>query len=312
MLNPTAERSTVDVGPQPMGADLLASRAQPLRVLFATDGSDASAAAADWLQLLPLPAGSALRVVTILEAHGFQTPESLKGAEMEWGHRILGKAEDQLAREGVRMTHGIIRGAPTLEILGAADAFDATLVVVGSHGRTGFERFLLGSVAENVAKHARCPVLVARKPQNRLRQVLLAVDGSAHCEHAIAFCAAFPLPADTGISVCHVYHRYYPASEVAYAPEFASTLEEVWKQQQDEAEQLVARINLRLEQSRKKISSKIRTGDPAAELLDLQKQQEADLIIAGTRGISAVEAIVMGSVADRVLRHADCSVLLVP
>lgn len=56
-------------------------------------------------------------------------------------------------------------GKPTAKILDAAKSWPADLVVIGSHGRSGVERLLLGSVAESVARHASCPVLVVRAPE---------------------------------------------------------------------------------------------------------------------------------------------------
>jgi nucleotide-binding universal stress UspA family protein len=283
----------------------------PRRVLYATDGSEAASAAARLLALLPLPSGSAVQAVLVLDAHPWQVPESLKGAEREWGRGVLGEAEARLAREGVQVTHSLVRGAPAFEILKAADAFDADLVVVGSHGRTGLERFLLGSVAENVAKHTRHPVLVARTPTQGLRRVVLAVDGSEHAARAADFIVDFPLPSDTAVTVCHVFRPYYATSDLQYAPELTQIISEMWKQQQQDAEQLVASIAGRVKRSGKEIHTVVRSGDPATELLDLLKEQEADMIVAGTRGKSAIETLLVGSVADRLLKYGGCSVLLV-
>jgi nucleotide-binding universal stress UspA family protein len=249
--------------------------------------------------------------VTVLDALEWQVPESLKGAEQLWGRSITHGVEARLEREGIQLTCGSPRGVPAVEILSTADAFHADLIVVGSHGRKRLERFLLGSVAENVAKHATCPVLIARTPLHGLREVVLAIDDSPHSKRALRLAGHFPLPTAANLTVCHVVRPYTPPMGPEYLPDISELIADVRQQQQGDAEALVARAAKSLEQWGKTTKAVVRHGDPATEVLELITEQQADLVIVGARGLSAIQALLVGSVADRILKTAPCSVLLV-
>lgn len=307
----TAEASVAERVWETLEAGLSEGNVLPLRVLFATDDSEPAKAAEAFLAQVPLPAGSSIQVVTVLDASEWQVPESLKGAEKVWGRQIGEAAEARLARQGLQLTRVTLRGEPAMEILRAADAFHADLIVVGSHGRTGLRRFLLGSVAENVAKHATRPVLLARASSRGLRQVVLAVDGSAHTRRIADLTGYFPLPAAAQVSVCHVVRPYTPMMGPDYVYDATELLADVQRQQQAEAEILVEGTARSLTRWGKSVKTVVRHGDPATEILALAAEQEADLVVVGAQGMSSIQALLVGSVADRILRNAPCAVLLV-
>src|SRR4051794_20541022 len=140
-----------------------------MKILFATDGSESAEEAAQLLRLLPLPAGSAVRALTVTH-DGWETPEGMREALAEWGRRTSEAVAAGLAREGIEVTAATRGGAEAQEILEEAEAWGADLIVLGSEGLGRLEEFVLGSVARNVAKHARRPVLVARAPRGGLKQ----------------------------------------------------------------------------------------------------------------------------------------------
>src|SRR5437762_5333549 len=175
-----------------------------MKILFATDASEAAAEAAKFLATLPLPPGTAIHVVTVGDRLSEWMIDWPHAAEGEWGSQVLQQAVEALARDGVAVSTAVRRGEPSREILHAAEEFEADLIVVGSHGLTGLAAFLLGGVARNVAHHAPVPVLVARALGNGLRRVVLAVDDSENATAAAAFTTAFPLPAETEILVTQV------------------------------------------------------------------------------------------------------------
>lgn len=143
------------------------------KILLATDGSKFSKRAADYgLDMAKkLDAGVlALFVINLkhFELYALEHHDDITGYEDE-NIRISKEGEDALgyvvtrAREkGVNLTTRIVRGYPADEIMKVAKDENVDLIIVGSLGRTGIERMLMGSVSEAVVRHAPCPVLVVR------------------------------------------------------------------------------------------------------------------------------------------------------
>ena len=285
----------------------------PLRVLLAVDGSEEAGAAQHLLSMLPLLPGSSIHLATVLDAPAWQVPVSLRGAEQEWAEKVIERARAALAREGLEITASTPRGAPANEILAAARESGAELIVLGSRGKKGVEGFLLGSIARNVAQHARVPVLVAREPVRSLASIVVAVDDSDHADHAVRLAARLPLPADARITVVHVLRPYEPYAAAAGAEILSglgTIIEDVRREQREEAARLIEGAHNRLARCGREAHLVVREGDPAQELLLVAEEEQADLIIAGARGISVIEGLLVGSVADRLLKDANCSVLL--
>ena len=125
------------------------------RVLLATDGSETSMAAVQSLAGRPWPAESEFRIVSVEE------PWVIKSSRLE-PQKAVTSAERVLASAGLKASGEVLSGKPVEVILDDARKWDADLIVVGSHGRRGFRRVLLGSVSEGIAMNAHCSVVVVR------------------------------------------------------------------------------------------------------------------------------------------------------
>jgi nucleotide-binding universal stress UspA family protein len=123
------------------------------RVLLGSDGSEYSVAAAEALAGRPWPEGSEFRIVTAEEPWLIRPTSGISN---------IHSAEEVLASAGLKPTAAVLAGNPKEVILEEAKKWNAHLIVVGSHGRRGFKRFLLGSVSEAVAMNAHCSVVVVR------------------------------------------------------------------------------------------------------------------------------------------------------
>ena len=131
------------------------------RVLVATDGSEISLAAAEALAMRPWPERSEFRIVSVEEPWLIRPTNAIVNSK---------SAEDVLASAGLNATVTVLSGNPKEVILEEAKKWKADLIVVGSHGRRGFKRFLLGSVSEAVAMNAHCSVVVVRDPARSSRK----------------------------------------------------------------------------------------------------------------------------------------------
>jgi len=304
----TAPERTADAGPTG------ASERVGYRILFATDGSEEAEAAGRFLARLPLPPGSAIRALTVVDAMGWpETPTWYLESGRDWAQATAGEARASLARDGVEVTDAVRFGARGHEIIQAAEEFRADLLVIAAHQLSRFEAIWLGSITRSVAKHARCPVLVAREPASQLRRVVLAVDDSEHASQAVELVAQLPLPSETEVTVLHVVRPYQPFPGLVPSDPvgFQREVESMRRELQEAASELVERARLRLAAAGKQAATAVQEGDPAAEVMKLAASQEADLIVLGARGISLIPGLILGSVADRVLENAACSVILV-
>jgi nucleotide-binding universal stress UspA family protein len=147
------------------------------RVVLAWDGSACARVAADLLKRWPIFAGSSIRVVSVADVgipwwSGFPTPGTAETIPMyleaaEASRRVHGslctEMSDELRAVGLEAAPELRDGDPATEVIAAAQATDADLIVLGTHGRTGMTRLVLGSVARNVLHHATCSVLIVRE-----------------------------------------------------------------------------------------------------------------------------------------------------
>jgi nucleotide-binding universal stress UspA family protein len=159
------------------------AHSSPMKVLFATDGSDCSVGAAHSIIVQPWPQSSVFRVLSVEElmAVGNQMDaaslsalypatllEELITRDRDRARSAVEMAKDILSRAGLALDDGdsMPIGEPRSVILDTAKDWGANLIVVGSRGRRGLDRFLIGSVSEAVAIHATCSVQVVRGRQH--------------------------------------------------------------------------------------------------------------------------------------------------
>lgn len=152
-----------------------------MKILLAIDGSEHSEAAVDEIARQHFPADSEVRVISVVEPY---FPETFSGEGMNMGlyveientarERARAAVEKAAAKlradeesRQLNVTTEVMSGSPKRVILEEAEAFGADLIVVGSHGYGMVERFLLGSVSQAVALHARCSVEIVRSPKTQ-------------------------------------------------------------------------------------------------------------------------------------------------
>jgi len=221
--------------------------------------------------------------------------------------RALDNAVAEARKLGARrVTSKMLNGQPWQQIIDAAKREPGLgLIVIGTHGRTGLSRVLMGSVAELVVRHAPCPVLTIR-PGNEptpYTHVLCPVDFSACARHAAELAAQLVQPggAVTLLHVLELPTRYGGAipdgdTARALAPHAAGYLDD-WA--------------AKLRQRCPDIRIHSRVGSPGAQILAaLEHDPTVDLVCMGSHGRTGLRHILLGSVAEKVVRHARCPVLV--
>jgi len=142
-----------------------------MKILLAIDDSKFSQAAIEAVIAQANPRDTEVRVLHVLEpiyTHGYNLgyiPEAsqILEEERENAKGLLARASQKLRDKGFTVTTALEEGNPKVVIVDSATEWDADLIVVGPHGRTGLDRFLMGSVSEAVARHARCSVQIVRR-----------------------------------------------------------------------------------------------------------------------------------------------------
>ena len=217
---------------------------------------------------------------------------------------------EKASSAGVKTNLVLDEGNPTACILERADALPADLIVVGTHGLSGFDRLVLGSVAEKVLRKARCPVLTvppaavtaARVPYKRL---LCPVDFSGSSLAALRTAFALAKEADASVTILHVLD--WPADDELLveqfdAPEFRARVEETARRR---LEGLVTEE----ERTWSRPGARVACGKAYARILETAADERADLIVMGVRGRNALDLTLFGSTTNQVVRRAVCPVL---
>jgi nucleotide-binding universal stress UspA family protein len=219
---------------------------------------------------------------------------------------------------GVPVEFQVTEGSPLhREILLQADRLAADLLVLGTHGRSGFERLLLGSVTEKVLRRAKVPVLtvpcctpdvlpMGRSPFNR---VLCATDFSQSSIAAIQYAASLSREGAARLTVIHVVEVHPVVYEPTMATPFDDQLD--WPARERAC---LAHLHTAIPETVRRaceLEAVVTSGKPYIEILKAATDREADLIVLGVHGHDVLDRLVFGSTTAQVVRRAVCPVLTV-
>jgi nucleotide-binding universal stress UspA family protein len=288
-----------------------------VRVVLATDGSKNSRAAAAFLKELPLPASTMVRIIAVVSLPEFAldatSAPALKRAVLDQAQDVTEQARAVLAARGFTIETGVSEGDPRTEIVRQADEWKADLVVLGARGLGGIKRFLLGSVSDAVARHARCPVLVVKGPRRKLGSVLVAMDGSEDSFQAVRFLRSLALPRQTRVRLLSVVERlrYPTTAPQSLHGQLVKMLKELEAERRGELDKVLERAAGQLDDTITRVTRSTPTGDAAEEIVATAQDFDTDLVVVGARGLGGVARVLLGSVSEKVLHHARCPVLIV-
>jgi len=221
--------------------------------------------------------------------------QDIEGFFVQKGKQALGEAKMLFAEEKVQVDAILEEFAdPPETILEVAKEKKSDLVVMGNRGASEIENFTLGGVAEKVSRHAECPVLIVKKG-TILSKILVAVDGSKHAQKALEHAAQLALKYKAALTLLNVAQTLLPHIKTETAKNMGDRIV-------SEAAEQVKEL---------KVDKRVEIGHPAKTIIDVAKKGNYDLIAVGSRGLNPAKRFFMGSVSDKVSRHAQCSVLIV-
>ncbi len=312
---------------------------QKMKILIGYDGSDCAEAALDDLQRAGLPPVAEALVMSVTEiwlpppppssyeilerAREVHVPADMKrvyakgSAAMEDAQSLAERAVVRLRANfpGWEIAAAASVGSPSRELTMKADEWQPDLIAVGSHGRSTWGRFVLGSVSQGVLTHARCSVRVGRgrveEPDTPVR-VVVGVDGSPASLAAVREVESRVWPLQSQVRVIAVNDPLTPTFVGQFIPPVAKTIEESNQADREWLKKILENSSQQLRQSELKVLTEIREGDPKLVLVEAAKEWGADCIFVGSIGFgNPFERFVLGSVSAAVAARAYCSVEVV-
>ena len=290
-----------------------------MKILLATDSSASSEAVTSEVARRPWPQGTEVCVLSVVGLRDLATwdvADAVAEAEGEDARALAQSAADRLSSRGIDTTAAVIKGHPRARITEYAESWGADFIFVGSHGHCRPSRFLLGSTAKAVLRHAHCSVGIARTHPsgneatiNSGMKIMLAVDGSDYAMSAARSLAERPWPAGSEVKIVSAVQPYEPP-EGPFYPE-PSTIRRVNALLTKLSRKAVRDARQVIRGSGLQASTSVLVGSPKTCLLEGAENWCADLILVGSHGLSGMVRLLMGSVSEAVAIHAHCSVEII-
>ena len=280
------------------------------RILVPTDFSRASNAALAHARRLAASTGASLHVLHVVDNVFLRTvladPHNYEAAAL-WQLQQQFPDGDPGAILLVERSE-----APADEIARYARIHGIDLIVMGTHGRGRMANLLLGSVAEKVVRSASCPVLTVREApvagEPKGLRILVAADFSASSDAALGYARRLAAKVRGTIRLLHVVEQSASAASFGFEP----TIAEPAREEQTETPRLHLSHRMLVDsRSRVKIDSDVIFGPSGVMITTYARVNGFDLIVMGTRGRTGLSHLLMGSVAESVIRTAPCPVLTV-
>jgi nucleotide-binding universal stress UspA family protein len=220
-------------------------------------------------------------------------------------------------KSGIPLDVLVDLGQPARHILERASTLPADLIVMGTHGTTGFEHLMLGSVTEKVVRKARCPVLtVPPHAEGRsslpFTRLLCAVDFSDASLSAVKVALSLARESGACLTLLHVLEWPWPEPPPPAIDELpaaqAAALAEFRRYAEESA---MTRLESLVPDSDpvSRVTTRLRSGKPHVQILDLAAGEHSDLIVIGVQGRNVLDEALFGSTTNQIVRRAACPVL---
>jgi len=218
--------------------------------------------------------------------------------------------QNKFTDRGVKLARRVAHEAPAEGLSKVAADVGADLVLTGTHGRTGFRRFLMGSVAEHTVRLCSCDVMVVRgggDSEAGYRRILVPTDFSDHAEKGLQRALEMVAP---GGSVDLVHFWQLPLAATDGLAIHERVLEAERKHRESEAHKDGKALLEKYKTDHCELSFEVENGSAAHGIVDRAAVEGHDAIMLGSHGRRGFRRFVIGSVAETVVRHAPCSVLV--
>lgn len=291
-------------------------------ILVPTDGSDGARVGVRRGVDLAVSTGAQLHALSVVDSRDTElssrdrTPDS---SDIDLAARFREDAEHavdavaRLARTHLRepVETAVEHGIPSEVIVEYAATHDIDLIVMGTRGRSGLERLLLGSVAENVLRTAGVPIVLVPPSADIIEigdgaydDLLLPTDGSEGARHAV----------ELGLSLASVYgstiHALYSVDTSRFS--VGEAVAEIYEALEQSGQDALETVRQQANAADVSVVATLATGPAGRAILSYGDEHDIDMIVMGTHGRSSLERYLIGSVTEYVVRRADVPVCCVP
>lgn len=306
------------------------------KVIVPLDGSDLAEQALPYAELVAKALSVPVELVQaydilpprILGAQDNQVITQLDGGARQRAEASMEPAQQRLQSSGLTVNLTALRGPAAEIIMSQAGIDPEALVVMSTHGRGGITRWVMGSVTDKVLHTIPNPMLIARasvvgpaSPETSLKSVLVALDGSALSELAIPHAISMAAALSVGITVLRVtptveHYRHElmgTTAEMGGMVDFElNSAEDLVAQDAEAVAAYLADVSNRMaiDHAHGVVTEHVASGGIAQAIIERASTQPS-LVVMTTHGRSGMGRMVLGSVTDRVIRHANVPVLVI-
>lgn len=287
-------------------------------ILVPTDGSDHAERATQHALSLASTFDATVHALGVVDVERLAGPFDAGGVDQSFIERHRERARADIAHVENQWAHpdryrGEVReGTPESVISDYITDHDIDLVAMGTRGRTGIRRLVLGSVAEHVLRTSPVPTLTTRKtddtpPTLPYRNILVPTDGSDCASDAVDDALALAGATDATLHVVTVVNTaaYAHAPEAVPPADFIETLER-------SGDELTQEVAARVEQAGVDVETNVLEGRASERILSYAADHDIDAVVMGTHGRSGLDRFLLGSTTERVIRQSERPVVAVP
>jgi nucleotide-binding universal stress UspA family protein len=228
------------------------------------------------------------------------------------GNHSLAKAQTLANNVGVKAATQLVEGSRPVDAIREAEK-NHDMVIMGTHGRRGFDRLMIGSVAEGALRNSSKPYLLFRQTNEAkesslgLKKLLMPVDGSECSKRAVEKGLELATDLEAEVTFLFVFDEQVAAY---YGAPGASYVKEMYRDYQKAGEAILERAKAHANQASVKASTKlVKHHKPVEAIVDASS--DYDMVVMGTHGRSGFDRFMLGSVAEGVLRRSSKPLLLI-
>jgi len=248
------------------------------------------------------------------EFHHFLGP--LLQQEEKQAYDYLERVAQQFVESGIEAQHRLVIGEAAAEILHAAEQENIGLIALATHGRSGLQRWIYGSVAEKVLHATHTPLLLMRPTEEQpitspeITQIVVPLDGSPVAEAVLPVAEALAGQCQLPLVLLRVVEPF-PFSFVDASGVAGVDYQAVLNSLQEAADSYLGEVSAALRGKNVNVLTEAPMGTPVHEIVRYAQEHSGSLVVMATHGRSGLAKVLLGSVARGVVQHGNTPTLLV-